>query len=88
MNDRWRPVNGKVRCYNVNVSIPYVAVQEDGSTTRNWAHLTFAAPKGERIDRRRVKREIRKWVKHNLERTLSTFELLMIMKRTTRPSFR
>ena len=61
------------------VSFPYLTANEDGSTNRNWAHMTFKSE--ERIDRRAVKRAIRKWVKHNLERTLHCNELAMITKR-------
>ncbi len=63
------------------VSFPYITSNEDGSTNRNWAHMTFKS--AERIDRRSIKRAVRKWVKRNLDRTLHCAELEMIMKRMT-----
>ena len=58
------------------VLIPFITTNDDKSTDRNWAKLDFSGP----VDRRRVKREIRKWVKRSLERNLDTFTLLKLMK--------
>jgi len=63
------------------VSFPYITSNEDGSTNRNWAHMTFRSDT--RVDRRVIKKAIRKWVKDNLERTLHCNDLAMIMKRVT-----
>ena len=67
---------------NVLVSFPYLGMDDAGETTREWAHMRFSS--SEYIQTRRVKREVRKWVKRNLGRTLHTRELLLIMKRAVR----
>ena len=67
---------------NVLVSFPYLGMDAEGETTREWAHMRFKSE--QYIPLRRVKREIRKWVKCTLGRTLHTRELLLIMKRAVR----
>lgn len=63
------------------ISIPYLSIADDASTQRNIATFRFSSiGRDACIDRRRVKREIRKWVKHNLERNLHCLELRQIMK--------
>lgn len=67
--------NGSKRL-GANVAIPYINTEEDGSTTRNWARLSFTGP----VDRRRVKREIRKWIKRALHRNVDQNTLRQIAK--------
>lgn len=63
------------------INVPYLSPAEDGSTQRNIATFRFSSiGRGAYIDHRRVKREIRKWVKHNLERSLHCLELRQILK--------
>lgn len=64
--------------YFARVTVPFISTNEDGSTDRNFANLKFES--SEPIRKRRIKREIRKWVKRILERNLSTYELLKLMK--------
>lgn len=64
--------------YGVQCMMPYVHMNEDGSTDRSWAKFTFRGD----VDRRRVKRELTKWVKRELGRKLSAFERDMIIKRS------
>lgn len=61
-------------CY---VSIPFINTKEDGDTERCWAHLQFRG----NVDRRRVKRQIRKWVSANLQRHIHPEELRMLVRR-------
>lgn len=58
------------------VLVPYITTQEDESTDRNWARLNFVGP----VNRRRVKREIRKWVKRTLERSIDQHTLRLLCK--------
>ena len=64
------------------LSIPYIGkdVTAEGVefTTRNWAHLTFVA---EKLDKRKIKRIVRKYIKQSLQRTLHSEELRLLMKR-------
>lgn len=55
---------------------PYLSTSADGSVSRNYARLTTNG----RIDKRAVKRGVRKWIKVNLGRNVSTVELLGLMK--------
>lgn len=59
------------------LSIPFINTVEDGSTERCWAHMDFTGS----VDHRRIKRQIRKWVKSNLGRHLGREEQAMLMKR-------
>lgn len=61
------------------VAVPYIDTMEDGTTTRNFAHISLQNPDSN-IDRRRVKREVRKWVKRTLGRNIYTWELNALMK--------
>jgi len=58
--------------------VPYIDTAEDGSTDRCFAKLTFSGD----VDRRRVRRELRKWVKRSLKRTLHPVEQAMVMRRS------
>ena len=59
------------------VTIPWVDTNEDGSSKWNNSIVYTNTP----VDRRRVKRVIRQWVKHTMDRTISTYELNLLMKR-------
>lgn len=59
------------------LSIPFVNTLEDGSTERCWAHMDFTGV----VDRRRIKRQIRKWVLTNLGRHIGHEEHAMLLKR-------
>jgi hypothetical protein len=63
----------------VMLMVPFVNTNEDETTDRMWAKFSF---KGN-VDRRRVKRELRKWVQRNLQRRLHPIEQGMVMKRAT-----
>lgn len=63
------------------LSMPYIGMDEDGSTTRNWAHFTFKHKDGKPVPKRRVKREVRKWIKRNLGRAVLTEELRAVVRR-------
>lgn len=56
---------------NPTLAVPYIGLDEAGNTTRNWANFRFAG----QVDRRRIKRMVRKWVKRNLGRRIHTSEL-------------
>lgn len=58
------------------VMLPYLTTEEDGSTNRNWARFRFTGP----VDRRRIKREVRKWVKRILGRSIHPIELRNLLK--------
>lgn len=59
------------------VQVPWLGLDDEGKSTRNWTRLTFRGS----VDKRRVKREIRKFVKRDLDRTLHTGELAMCVRR-------
>lgn len=63
------------------LSIPYLGMDDEGNATRNWAHFTFKHADGLPVDKRKIKRMVRKWIKLNLERTIHGEELAMLMKR-------
>lgn len=63
------------------VSFPYLGMNENGETYRAWAHMTFQAEGT--VDKRLVKRAIRRWIKENLGRVVHSFELRQIMRRCT-----
>lgn len=63
------------------LSIPYLGMNDDGEATRNWAHFTFKHADGLPVDKRKIKRMVRKWIWHNLERRIIGEELRMLMKR-------
>ena len=67
----------------VVVDFPYLTTNDDQSTSRRWATMRFKAFEG-KVDRRRVKREVRKWIKRTLERNVSSYELRKILKRAHR----
>lgn len=58
------------------LSFPYITTREDGTSEFNRALMHT----NDSIDKRGIKRIIRKWVKVNLGRTLHTTELLLLMK--------
>lgn len=62
--------------YGFVVVIPFSDAQEDGTTEWKRALLTSNDP----LDKRRIKRTIRKWVKVALSRTIYTHELNSLMK--------
>lgn len=76
MTDKWQP---GVTHY---LSIPYIGMREDGETTRNWAHFTFQ-PKAPdvAVSRRQIKRAVRYWVYHSLERHMHSRELDELLHR-------
>lgn len=65
------------------VMLPFITTNEDGSTERNWARMRFVGV----VNRRRVKREIRKWVKRALGRCIHPVELRAIMKHQVFPLY-
>lgn len=69
--------------YKSFVAVPYIGMDEHGDTTRNWAHMHFTQA-DKYPDRRKIKRAVRWWVKKNLDRSLHSEELAMIMKRVIR----
>lgn len=60
-----------------SINVPWINTKEDGTTERCWSSLSFAGA----VDRRRIRREVRKWVKRALGRTLYTEELHMLTNR-------
>jgi len=60
-----------MRFLNPTLRIPYLGLNDTGDTTRNWAVLKFIGD----VDLRRIKREVRRWAKRDLDRTLDTDEL-------------
>lgn len=64
------------------VSIPFVNTKEDGTTERCWAHMDFSGD----VDRRRIKRQIKKWVRTNLGRKLGREEQTLLMRRVRNKS--
>jgi hypothetical protein len=71
-----------VKITNPRISMPYVGMDEAGASTREWAHFKFNG----QVDLRRIKREVRKYVKRNLGRHVHTSELRMVVntRRITR----
>lgn len=67
---------------NPRLSMPYVGMDEAGASTREWAHFKFNGT----VDLRRIRREVRKWIKRNLGRNVCTAELRMVVntRRITR----
>ena len=59
------------------LSIPFINTNEDGSTERCWAHMDFNGA----VDKRRIKRQIKKWVRLQLGRKLGREELAMLLRR-------
>jgi len=59
--------------------VPYIHLNEDDTTDRMWAKLTFNG----NVDRRRVKRELRKWGKRALQRCIHPIEQGLILRRAT-----
>lgn len=64
------------------VSIPFINTRADGETERCWAHLDFNGA----VDKRRVKRQIKKWVRDSLGRKLGREELAQLMRRVRNKS--
>lgn len=64
----------------VYLTVPYMMPNEDGTTSMMRSRMNFSG----NVDRRRVKRELRKWVKRNLERSLSVREQNLIMRNAQR----
>lgn len=62
--------------YGFMLVFPYLASNADGSVSRNYARLTT---NGE-VDKRRVKRGLRRWVKSELGRTVHSRELHALMR--------
>lgn len=60
------------------ITIPYVDTIDDaGGTSWNRALLHT----NDAVDRRRIKRVLRQWVRHQLGRTLHTAELNLLMRK-------
>ncbi len=59
------------------ISIPFINTLDDQSTERCWAHLDFEGD----VDRRRIKRQVKTWVRKSLGRKLGREELALLMKR-------
>lgn len=59
------------------VSVPFIDLNADGETDRAWAGMRFEG----NVDRRRVKREIVKWIKRNIGRQVHPNELYLLMKK-------
>lgn len=58
------------------VTIPYLEENGDGTNSMKRVLLSTNSP----CDRRRVKRTIRTWVRNELGRSISTYELRLIGK--------
>ena len=65
------------------VMIPFLTTNEDGSEDRNWARLRFYGA----VNRRRIKREVRKWIKRTLGRSVHPYELRRILKYSSHPLY-
>lgn len=65
------------------VMIPYLSTNEDGTEDKNWARMRFYGD----VDRRRVKREVRKWIKRTLGRNVHPIELRNILTKSTCPLY-
>ena len=63
------------------LSMPYIGMDDDGTATRNWAHFRFKHADGLPVDKRKIKRMVRKWIWLNLGRQVHQEELCMLMKR-------
>jgi len=66
------------------VQVPFLDTNADGSVSRNYALVSS----NDNVDRRRVRRILRQWVKSYLFRQLSTREqrsLMTIVKKHTEP---
>lgn len=62
------------------VMVPWLENKEDGSLDRNWTALTFTtATSQDYVDRRRIKREIRKFVRGTIGRHIHIAELRFIL---------
>ena len=66
------------KLYTKKLSIPFILTKANGDSERNFAYLTLQSP--DPIDRRLVKKTIRKWVKVNLQRSIHPRELHALMK--------
>lgn len=64
----------------LRANIPYYWPDETGAQVLNYATMTFKVFEG-KVDKRKVKKAIRWWVRTKLERTLHSRELYEIMKR-------
>jgi len=65
---------------HARVHFPYLGMNEQGETTRNWVTMRFTSKQGP-VDRRRIKREIRKWGKRALGRSIHPTELIQICRK-------
>lgn len=63
------------------LSMPYLGMDDEGNATRNWAHFKFQHADGLRVDKRKIKRLVRKWIWHNLERRVNQEDMRMILRR-------
>lgn len=63
--------------HGVTLMVPYIHLNEDQTTDRMYAKLTF---KGD-VDRRRVKRELGKWGKRTLQRRIHPIEQHLVIKK-------
>lgn len=66
---------------NPKINVPWIGSEVDAETgeersTRQWSALRFTGI----VDRRRVKREVRKAMRRILERKVDTDEILMVCK--------
>lgn len=66
------------------LSFPYLLAKEGtDECERCWAHMTFKTADGSTVDRRVIKKVVRKWVKINLGRSIHPRELHKLLKRVT-----
>lgn len=63
------------------VMVPWIGVDEDGVTNRNWSRLSFKTTEhGASVDKRRIKREIRKFIAGTIQRSVHISELQHILR--------
>ena len=65
-----------MRYINPYINVPYLGMDEEGNSTRNWAKFRFIGS----VERRRIKRMVRKQMNKMLGRSVHTSELLTIIK--------
>lgn len=64
-----------MRYINPYVNVPYIGMNDAGEPTHNWARFRFVG----NVERRRIKRMVRKQMNKMLERTVHTTELLKLI---------
>ena len=62
-----------------HVTIPYIDRNEDGTSARTYADFRLKSSDG--FCKRRVKRIVRKWLQHKLDKKIDIQELRKCLKR-------